>query len=70
MNRFLITALILFIGTLSVNAQTISSAEVKASVAKVLENGYNKMTNGDVEVKVTGTPFAQLQLPDGSCIWR
>ena len=70
MNRFLITALILFIGTLSVNAQTISSAEVKASVAKVLENGYNKMTNGDVEVKVTGTPFAQLQLPDGKVSYK
>ena len=70
MNRFLITALILFIGTLSVNAQTISSAEVKASVAKVLENGYNKMTNGDFEVKVTGTPFAQLQLPDGKVSYK
>lgn len=70
MNKFIVTALILFIGTLSANAQTISSADVKSSVAKILENGYSKMTNGDVEVKVTGTPFAQLQLPNGKVSYK
>ena len=70
MNKILATALIIFISTLSTNAQTVSSAEVKTSVAKILENGYSKMTNGDVEVKVTGTPFAQLQLPDGKVTYK
>ena len=48
----------------------ISSADVKTSVAKILETNYNKMTNGEVEVKVSATPFAQLQLPDGKVSYK
>ena len=68
--KFVVTALILTLSTLSANAQMVSSADVKASVAKILETNYNKMTNGDVEVKVSATPFAQLQLPDGKVSYK
>ena len=70
MNKIVATALILIISNLGVNAQMVSSAEVKTSVAKILETNYNKMTNGEVEVKVSATPFAQLQLPDGKVSYK
>ena len=70
MNKIVATALILIISNLGVNAQMVSSSDVKASVAKILETNYNKMTNGDVEVKVSATPFAQLQLPDGKVSYK
>ena len=67
----LIALLPLFLLTIpSVEAQMIASADVKASVAKVLETNYSKMINGDVEVKVSATPFAQLQLPDGKVSYK
>ena len=55
---------------MGVNAQMVSSSDVKTSVAKILETNYNKMTNGEVEVKVSATPFAQLQLPDGKVSYK
>ena len=55
----------MMIGALGANAQMVSSSDVKTAVASILETNYRKMTNGDVEVKVSATPFAQLQLPDG-----
>jgi len=70
MNKFVVTALIMMISALGVNAQTLTSADVKASVAQILENNYKKMTNGDVEVKVSATQFAQLQLPDGKVSYK
>ncbi len=70
MNKIVATALILIISNLGVNAQMVSSADVKTSVAKILETNYNKMTNGEVEVKVSATPFAQLQLPDGKVSYK
>ena len=70
MNKIVATVLILTLSTLSASAQMISSADVKTSVAKILETNYNKMTNGDVEVKVSATPFAQLQLPDGKVSYK
>ena len=70
MNKIVATALILIISNLSVNAQMVSSSDVKTSVAKILETNYNKMTNGEVEVKVSATPFAQLQLPDGKVSYK
>ena len=68
MKKILTAVLILLTGSLSVNAQMVSSSEVKASVAKILEENYKKM--GDVEVKVSATPFAQLQLPDGKVSYK
>lgn len=70
MNKFLVTALIMMISSLGVNAQTLTSAEVKASVAKILENNFRKMTTGDVEVKISAVPFAQIQLPDGDVSYK
>ena len=70
MNKIVATALILIISNLGVNAQMVSSSDVKTSVAKILETNYNKMTNGEVEVKVSATPFAQLQLPDGKVSYK
>ena len=70
MNKIVATVLILTLSTLSASAQMISSADVKTSVAKILETNYNKMTNGEVEVKVSATPFAQLQLPDGKVSYK
>ena len=70
MKKIFVTSLILLISTLGANAQMVSSADVKASVAKILENNFSKLTNGDVEVKVSATPFAQLQLPDGKVSYK
>ena len=65
MKKLLVTFLVILTGVLNANAQVLSSADVKASVAKILTENYKKMTDAEVEVKVTGTQFAQLQLPDG-----
>ncbi len=70
MNKFLVTALIMMISTLGASAQVVTSAEVKATVAKILEDGYKKISDGDVEVKVSATQFAQLQLPDGKITYK
>lgn len=52
------------------NAQTVSSAEIKSQIANQLETIYKKNTNAEVEVKITATPFAQLQLPDGKITYK
>ena len=70
MKKLLVTFLIILTGVLSANAQVLSSADVKASVAKILTENYKKMTGAEVEVKVTGTQFAQLQLPDGAVNYK
>ena len=70
MNKFLMTALIMMITVMSVNAQTVTSAEIKNQIASQLENIYKKNTNADVEVKITATPFAELQLPDGKITYK
>ena len=68
--RFLTTALIMTISVLSANAQTISSAEVKSQIAKQLVSAYKTMTDADVQVKITATPFAEMQLPDGKITYK
>ena len=70
MKKYFVTALILILTTLESNAQVVTSSDVKASVAKILTENYKKITNGDVEVKVTGTPFASLQLPNGGIQYK
>ena len=70
MNKILITALITIITGMSVNAQTVTSAEIKSQIAAQLENIYKKNTNADVQVKITATPFAELQLPDGKISYK
>lgn len=70
MTKHLIIALIMILGAQTVNAQSITSAEVKAKVAELLETQYKKEINADVEVKVNATQFASLQLPDGKVSYR
>ena len=69
MNRILILVLIMITG-LSVQAQTITSAEIKSQIATQLEAIYKKNTNADIEVKIIATPFAELQLPDGKISYK
>ena len=70
MRRFLNTALIMMITGMSVNAQTVTSAEVKSQIASQLKAGYEKMIDAEIEVKVNATPFAELQLPDGKIEYK
>jgi hypothetical protein len=67
--QLLITVLIMITG-LSVQAQTVTSAEIKSQIATQLETIYKNNTKADVEVKITATPFAQLQLPDGKVTYK
>lgn len=70
MKKLLTTALIMIVSVLSVNAQTVSSAEVKSQISKQLVEAYKKITSGDIEVKITATPFAEMQLPDGKITYK
>ena len=70
MRRYLATALIMLVTVLGANAQTVTSAVVKSQIASQLENTYKKMTDADVEVKITATPFSQLSLPDGKITYK
>ena len=69
LSYYLIALFILLIVP-SVNAQIISSSKVKIDVARLFENNYKKVTDGDVQVKITATPFADLQLPDGRVTYK
>lgn len=64
------TALIIMMTVMSANAQTVTSAAVKSQIANQLTANYKKMTDADVEVKITATPFAQLTLPDGKVTYK
>jgi len=68
--KVLTTVLIMVTICLGANAQTVTSAEVKNNIAKILEANYSTMTKGEVHVKVTATPFAQLSLPDGQITYK
>ena len=75
MNKFIIKNLIivicLFNVVLSVNAQTVSSAQVKAQIANQLTEAYKKQYQDvDVQVKIMATPFAEIQLPDGKITYK
>ena len=70
MKKLLTTALITIISVLSVNAQTVTSAEVKSQIAKQLVASYRTMTDADIQVKITATPFAEMQLPDGKITYK
>ncbi|MCM1003337.1 MAG: flagellar basal body P-ring formation chaperone FlgA [Candidatus Gastranaerophilales bacterium] len=70
MKKLLTTALIMIVTAVCANAQTVTSAEVKAQVAKQLQAGFTKIAKGDVEVKITATPFASIQLPDGNVTYK
>lgn len=65
----LIALLTLFI-TPAVQAQVIPASKIKVDVARLFESNYKKITDGDVQVKITATPFADLQLPDGRVTYK
>lgn len=71
-NRIRIFMLIfsLFFTFSAANAQIITSAQIKSDVAKLFEDNYKKSVKGDVEVKITATQFAELQLPDGKITYK
>ena len=52
------------------DAQVVSSATVKSEISKQLQASFVKMTDADVEVKITATPFAELTLPDGQITYK
>jgi len=62
--------LILLFCVQSVQAQVISADKVKVEVARLFENNYKKIVDGDIQVKITATPFADLQLPDGKITFK
>lgn len=67
----LITVVCLFGAVMSVNAQTVTSAQVKAQIAGQLTETYKKQFKDvDVQVKIMATPFAEIQLPDGKITYK
>ena len=69
-SKFTMIALLLLTSVLGVQAQVITSTQVKTDVARLFENNYKKITDGEVEVKITGTQFSELQLPDGKITYK
>jgi flagella basal body P-ring formation protein FlgA len=62
--------ILLLLSVSPVQAQVIPASKVKVDVARLFENNYRKITNGDVQVKIIATPFADLQLPDGKITYK
>ena len=54
----------------AVQAQVITSNQVKTDVSRLYEDKYQKMTGGEVQVKITATQFSELQLPDGKITYK
>ncbi len=67
---WLLTVMIVFSVISDSQAQIIPSSKVKVDVARLYENHYKKSVDGDVQVKITATPFADLQLPDGKITYK
>lgn len=70
MKKILVTFLALLVWTGCASAQVLTSAEVKTQVAKIFEDKFRAMYDGDIEVKITATQFANLQLPDGKVTYK
>lgn len=76
MNLFMRSLICLFAFVLmsmsvqSSEAQTVTSAQVKTQIANQLCEGYKKITDADVQVKIMATPFAEIQLPDGKVTYK
>lgn len=68
--RFFVFALLLMFVSPCVQAQIIPASKIKVDVARLFENNYKKTVNGDVQVKIMATPFADLQLPDGRVTYK
>ena len=63
-------ALALLLSVVSVQAQTITANQIKSDVAGVFERAYKANIDGDVEVKITGCQFPEIQLPDGKITYK
>lgn len=61
----LILIAILALGFLKVQAQTLSSDEIKSSVTKQVVESYKRYTDAELKAKVIALPFQNLVLPDG-----
>ena len=62
--------LLLFFVIPQANAQIVPASKIKVDVARLFESNYKKIVDGDVQVKITATPFADLQLPDGRITYK
>ena len=67
---FFVLILSLIVVAPASEAQVIPASKIKVDVARLYENSYKKSVNGDVQVKITATPFADLQLPDGKVTYK
>ena len=68
--KFLVLTMLSLFFMPMAQAQVIPASKVKVDVARLFENSYKNSTNGDVRVKITATPFADLQLPDGRISYK
>ena len=67
---FFVLILALMFFTPSSQAQIVPASKIKVDVARLFENNYKKVIDADVQVKITATPFADLQLPDGKITYK
>lgn len=68
-NTFMLL-LLLLICIPSTQAQIVPASKVKIDVARLFENKYKTVIDADIQVKITATPFADLQLPDGRITYK
>ena len=68
---YCLIALLPFIMVQPAEAQTITSAQIKAQIASQLTETYKKQyQDSDIQVKIMATPFAEIQLPDGKVTYK
>lgn len=71
MRKILGTILITLLTAITVQAQTLTSAQVQSDISKVLkETYYNGLTGYEVDVKVMNVPFSELIIPDGKVYYE
>ena len=71
MRKVLGTILITLLTAITVQAQTLTSAQVQSDISKVLkETYYNGLTGYEVDVKVMNVPFSELIIPDGKIYYE
>ena len=71
MRKILGTILITLLTAITVQAQTLTSAQVQSDISKVLkETYYNGLTGYEVNVKVMNVPFSELVIPDGKIYYE
>lgn len=71
MRKILGTILITLLTAITVQAQTLTSAQVQSDIGKVLkETYYNGLTGYEVDVKVMNVPFSELIIPDGKVYYE